>query len=497
MNMKSFKDSLKHVFCFAVVFALVNPFLTASDNRVKDQDITLAIEAELLADDSVSAHMIDVETTQGVVTLTGTVGNILSKEKSTRIAENIRGVRAVVNRITVRPVIRPDEEIREDVEQALLKDPATDSFEIDVKVTNGMVTLTGTVESWAEKNLSALVAKGVSGVRDLRNQIDIAYRVNRLDQEIEKEIERRLETDTFVDDALIKVDVENGDVKLAGTVGSAAEKSRAYFDAWVAGVESIDDDNLEVKWWAMDKLERHEEVVIKSDEAIKKAVEDAFFYDPRVYSFEPRVDVNQGIVTLSGVVGNLKALEAAEEDARATVGVVDVINNLKVRFETGPTDTEIEDNVEQALSWDPFLERHDISVTVLNNKVYLYGNVDTEFEKDHASDVAARVRGAAEVQNNLAVLSHWQWKSDGEIKEDVIEEFFWSLVVDGDDITVAVDDGVVTLDGAVDDWHEHDLAVKNAFEAGAKQVHSLLDIKFGTTAFNNDRMYYTEPLTWY
>jgi len=62
--------------------------------EIKDQEIMQAIENDLLFDESVSAHLIDVEVADGIVTLKGLIDNILTKERAVRIAESIKGVRA-------------------------------------------------------------------------------------------------------------------------------------------------------------------------------------------------------------------------------------------------------------------------------------------------------------------------------------------------------------------------------------------------------------------
>jgi hypothetical protein len=72
-------------------------------------------------------------------------------------------------------------------------------------------------------------------------------------------------------------------------------------------------------------------IAVKGDPQIKQAVHDAFVYDPRVDSFNPNVDVDNRIVTLSGVVDNLKAKRAAEQDAKNTWGVWRVKNLLTTR----------------------------------------------------------------------------------------------------------------------------------------------------------------------
>lgn len=466
--------------------------IIAQENDLQDSDISMAVETNLLLDEGVSAHLVDVDTTDGVVTLSGTVDNILAKERALKITESIKGVRSVINRITVKPVERNDEQIKDDIVNALLFDPATDSYELNVKVDDGTVTLTGTVQSWSEKELAENVVKGVKGVTDVNNDIDIQYESDRADIEIENEIDHKLSADPYVDDGLIDVSVTDGAVTLTGTVGSAAEKSQARVDAWVAGVQSVDATGLEVKWWARDEMQRKSAMQVKSDENIKNSVQDALFYDPRVASFNLDVTVDAGIVTLTGVVDNLKAKKSAAQDARNTTGVWKVNNHIRVRPVDAPTDNQIAENVRESLLWDPFVERYELDVTVRNNKVYLYGTVDTNFEKNQAEDIASRVFGVVDVENNLNVSESWAWKTDREIKQDIESQLFWSPFVDSDKISVSVENGVATLTGAVSDLYEHDVAVENAFEGGARGVISNLDIRSENIPGYSTRQFYPD-----
>ena len=106
---------------------------------------------------------VDVSTSQGIVTLSGSVDNLLAKERAVKIAESIRGVRGVIDRITVTPVSRPDADIRKDILTALLQDPATESYQVAVSVQDAVATLTGSVGSYAEKQLAARIAQWSQG----------------------------------------------------------------------------------------------------------------------------------------------------------------------------------------------------------------------------------------------------------------------------------------------------------------------------------------------
>lgn len=484
------KKWLMHVSISLIAVTFFSP-LYAAKIDIKDSDITLSLDIQLKQDEVVDAHLIDVKTSDGIVTLSGSVDNLLAKDQAVRIAASIKGVRSVVDKISVLPVIRSDKEIKEDVKQTLASDPATSAYKIDVAVKKGIVTLSGNVKFWNGKQLIAQVTKGVRGVREINNKIGYNHAGgNRSDKEIKAAIKHRLNLDPYVYDGLIDVYVEDGKVTLTGTVGSLAEKIRAYNDAWVADVTSVNTNVLDVKWWLRNEMIKKNKFALKSDEGIKKAIKDAFLYDPRVFSFNPQVEVENGIVTLGGVVDNLKAKRAAEQDALNTIGVLRVRNYLKVRPEKPQSNDEIAQNVQNSLARDPVVDQDKITVRVRNKKVYLHGMVDNYYEKQRAEDVASRAYGVVDIKNNLKVEYITSPKSDWEIKQDIESELFWSYFVDSDDISVRVENGVATLKGTVDSWQELHAAIENAFEGGARHVQSQLDVKGDPTDASG---YYSYP----
>jgi osmotically-inducible protein OsmY len=490
----------------AMATALASTPLHAAnvERRATDTAVAAAVTDELLYDPAVPLNRIDLDVRQGVVTLTGEVNNLLAKDRAARIAETVKGVRAVINRIEVAPSTpRSDGAIETDIENAWITDPATESFEIAASVEDGTAVLTGTVESFQERHLADQVAKGVRGVRKIDNQIDIDYKTDRGDGDIEADIQRALHWDPLVDDALIEVDVENGEATLLGTVGSAAEKTQAAAKAWVAGVKEVDASGLKVAKWARDEDLRKDKYQPRSDEEIRDAITDAFVYDPRLVPFEITPEVRHGIVTVRGTVGNLKAKRAAAEVARRTVGVVRVKNRLKVRPGGDIPDTEIVENLREALRRDPFIEGFEVTVSVVNGVAHLYGSVDSYFEKGRADDVASRTKGVVTVRNNLTVSDggkpltyepyveedmypyNYDWYDyepsptytrDSEIETDIEDELWWSPFVDKDQVTVSVENGVAHLTGEVDTWRERDAATQNAYEGGATWVDNDLTV---------------------
>lgn len=468
-----------------------------------DPAISDAIESQYIVDEVVPFNDINVSTTNGIVTLTGKVSNLEAKDRAARIAMTVKGVRSVVNNINVKPYWhRSDGEIQADVDTALNQDPTTKAWQIQVAVNDKKVTLTGVVDSWPERKLAATVAEDVRGVKSVVNKITVNPQENRPDSAIKADVQNTLESDVRVDNGLIYVSVNDGNVTLTGVVGSAAERAEAVVDAWVAGVQSVDDSGLKVKKWAREPDLRADKYAAKSDPAIRDAIEDAMAYDPRVASFDVQPTVINGAVTLHGTVDNLKARRAAASDARNTVGVINVTNLIRVQPPKTIKESVITARVQDALKRDPVTEPYDVTVSTVNGIVNLYGTVNTYFEKMQAEDDAARVMGVKDVENHLAVnnannlptynpyVDKWNpadsnWyngvttttrKPDTAIEANIKKEFYWSPFVNGDDVNVSVKNGVATLTGVVHSHAERKDATQDALAGGAIKVVNKLEV---------------------
>ena len=228
------------------ILALARLQAETQKNQITDRDITSAVENGFTLEKGVLLNDVDVSTSQGIVTLSESVDNLLAKERAVKIAESIRGVRGVIDRIAVTPVSRVDEDIHKDTLTALRQDPATESYRVAVSVRDAVTTLTGSVGSYGEKQLAARIAKGVKGVKEVRNDLTINYLAKPTDAQIAADIKARLQWDIWMNGDLIHLVVENGNVTLTGTLGSAIGKSRAFDDAWVNGVTSVNDSGLKI-----------------------------------------------------------------------------------------------------------------------------------------------------------------------------------------------------------------------------------------------------------
>jgi len=469
---------------------------------LKDADITVAVQASLARDPGVHEKNIRVQTSDGIVELTGRARDLLTKRRATMLAEGVKGVRAVSDRVELDIEQRPDAELQKAVKDALLFNPATDSFEVDVKAAGGTITLSGHVQSWQEKQLSGRLAEGVRGVRKVDNQLHVQYGTARADSEIEQDIRSRYRWDRLLNDGLITVSVKDGAVTLKGVVGSAAERRRAYGAAWVNGTRSVSDSDLSVEWWAKDEDLRQNKFVAKSDPEIAQAIRDATALDPRVELANLNVSVSSGVATLRGSVHSPNARMAAEGLARNTVGVNGVQNELEVVPEKPVPDSQINSRVHNALLFDPTTDSYQIDVKTDAGVVTLTGKVDNAFERAQATQLAARINGVKRVENRLEVkypeipyvynwyvspyepyVELWRYappttaQSDAEIRRQIETELAWSPFVDADQVEVRVVAGRALLNGTVDSVSERSAATENAFEGGAIAVENRLQVK--------------------
>jgi len=148
-----------------------------------DVGITTKVKARFAADDLVKASQIEVETTNGTVTLKGNVDSEEAKNRALELARNTAGVTNVVDMISARRAsgggdspeperslgeVVTDTGITMSVKSRLLEDPLVKGLRIDVDTRDGVVFLTGSVGSDAEKQKAIQLAKDTKGVRDVQ-----------------------------------------------------------------------------------------------------------------------------------------------------------------------------------------------------------------------------------------------------------------------------------------------------------------------------------------
>jgi hyperosmotically inducible protein len=171
----------KNAISLVALAAIVS--LVVGCSQTTDAGITGLVKTKLAADSKVSASEINVDTADGVVTLTGNVDSQEAKDEAVKLAKETSGVRDVKDMIAVRTgsqsaeAPNPNRTIGEHIDDAgitlrvksrLLDDPVVKGMKIDVDTRDGVVFLTGSVTSDAEKKQAIELARTTEGVKDVQ-----------------------------------------------------------------------------------------------------------------------------------------------------------------------------------------------------------------------------------------------------------------------------------------------------------------------------------------
>jgi osmotically-inducible protein OsmY len=212
-----------------------------------------------------------------------------------------------------------NELLQQDVVQQLEWDPAVDASSIGVAVNDGVVTLTGSVPSYAEKFRAVRLVQKIRGVRGIADELEVAlpHTMVRSDSEIAAIVIKTLEWDVMVPPNKVQVTVHDGQVKLEGQLKwqyqrRAAEQAVLKLGG-VKGVQNL----IIIQNPASPKVVKHSIVA-----ALHRSAEE----DARRIG----VEVVGDRAVLSGTVHTWLAREEAEDAVWAAPGIASVDNRIVV-----------------------------------------------------------------------------------------------------------------------------------------------------------------------
>lgn len=215
--------------------------------------------------------------------------------------------------------MKTDSEIQKDVIDEIGWEPLLHENEVGVSVKNGIVTLSGTVDSYAKKIAAENAAKRVAGVKAVAEDILIEYTSDgkRSDSAIAGAVVDALKWHSAMKENKIRVKVENGWVTLEGDVEWEFQKNSArYMVENLYGVNGIT-NLIRIKPSA-------------SPVEITRKINAAFHRSATLDSGKIQVGVNGSKVTLSGKVRSYSEKKDAENAAWLAPGVTEIENKLEI-----------------------------------------------------------------------------------------------------------------------------------------------------------------------
>jgi osmotically-inducible protein OsmY len=373
------------------------------DRAVSDPQILRVLLGELDRDAIAGRERIRVRVDLGIVTLSGSVTCRLAKDRVAETAHLVRGVRAVMDGLSLAPQRHSDGELGLVADRVLSRDPVTAAHHLETREHDGVVWLWGDVDSMATRRIAEADVLAIPGVREVSNNLGV--RPQRIaDWRLASEVERTMNSDPWLVASRVRTEMRENAVFLSGFVGSAAERTRAEYDARSAAPAMVDVSMLGIDTLADDGTLRAMPGWAPSDSDIRQTVLDVYAIDSRTSSFLPTVVVQHQVVLLTGAAPDLFALRAAEDDARSVQGALAVQNDMRER---GTVATESDNivlaEVVSALARDARLAKLRISVDVHGGRVHLHGTVPTSADRMNAVALASSVEGALDVQDALVV----------------------------------------------------------------------------------------------
>ncbi|MFK2905029.1 BON domain-containing protein [Dyella ginsengisoli] len=212
-----------------------------------------------------------------------------------------------------------DRQLQQDVIAELGWDAAVNASRIGVEAKNGIITLSGHVESYAQKWAAERAAQRVGGVKGVAVEMDVVLpgSSQRTDADIASAARNALEWNVLVPRDAVAVMVEDGHITLSGDVEWAYVRSAA--ESSVRGLQGVKD---------VSNLIRIRPQIKPSD--VKTKIEAALQRRAHLDARSISVDVDKGTVTLAGTVDSLAERVTVENAVWNAPGVQKVVDNLIV-----------------------------------------------------------------------------------------------------------------------------------------------------------------------
>jgi len=318
----------------------------------------------------------------------------------------------------------PDAWVTTKVKMSLLTDADVTARNVNVDTVDGRVTLHGTVPTAADKAKVEQVARGIDGVRDVRNLLQVVPskvkdQAKVSDDQLKERVSAALKKDRVLEDSSITVQSVNGGVVLLA--GNAKTLTDAYEAVEVAsrveGVKRVaseiksPDELGDAELWRDGDFDKADQIQSSArDRWITTATKMRLMANTETPAFDINVDTRGGVVTLFGSVDSAKARDQAAMEARKVSGVKQVVNDIQVvpasqAKAVDKQDDHIESSIKKRFGEQAALSDSDIKVQVEAGVARLTGTVKSRSEQVTALTVARATPGVQRVIDDLRLAS--------------------------------------------------------------------------------------------
>ena len=216
---------------------------------------------------------------------------------------------------------------------------------------------------------------------------------------------------------------------------------------------------------------------MKTDMQLQQDVMTELKWEPSTNATDILVEVQQGVVSLSGHVTNYAEKVAAEHATQRVAGVRAMTINIDVTLAGGDAraDIDIARTAEETLRWVTYMPKDSVKVIVENGWITLSGKLDWDYQRRNAVESVRHLCGVKGVSDLLAIKAKSQQST--EIRLDIEAALERHYDADGQDISVTVRGPDVTLSGTVTSWWQLDSACTAAWNSpGVQHVANQLII---------------------
>jgi len=217
---------------------------------------------------------------------------------------------------------------------------------------------------------------------------------------------------------------------------------------------------------------------MKTDTQLQSDVIAELKWDDAINASKIGVQVDGGVVTLSGHVDSFSQKWSAERAVQKVSGVKALAIDIDVELQgsSKKSDTDIARTAKNVLEWTANWPENKAHVMVENGWVTLTGELDFEYQREFAFNAIRHLMGVTGVSNKTTVKSFF---ITSNIKADIEAALKRRSITDTNEIMVTVDGGKVTLNGVVQSWSERDMVSDSVWHTtGVTAVNNHISIAY-------------------